>query len=68
MTPLADLIGDSPRLAEGHRLHAIGRGNPVAQEQASRARYDLLERLATHPALLDAAQRAALREAIRRLP
>jgi hypothetical protein len=31
------------------------------------ARYVLLERLATHPELLDAGQREALREAIRRL-
>jgi hypothetical protein len=31
------------------------------------ARYVLLERLATHPELLDAAQREALREEIRRL-
>jgi hypothetical protein len=35
--------------------------------QASRARYDLLERLATHPALLDAGQREPLREEIRLL-
>jgi hypothetical protein len=35
--------------------------------QASRARYALLERLAPHPELLDAARREALREEIRRL-
>jgi hypothetical protein len=29
--------------------------------QVSRARYDCLERLATHPELLDAGQREALR-------
>jgi hypothetical protein len=33
----------------------------------SRALDDLLERLATHPELLDAGQREALREVIRRL-
>jgi hypothetical protein len=33
----------------------------------SRARYDLLERLATHPELLDAGRREALREVIRRV-
>jgi hypothetical protein len=34
--------------------------------QVSRARDDRLERLATHPELLDAAQREVLREEIRR--
>jgi hypothetical protein len=50
-------------LAAVHQLRA----DLARLRQASRARYDLLERLVTHPELLDADQRDALREEIRRV-
>jgi hypothetical protein len=43
------------------------RADLVRLRQVSRASYDLLERLATHPELLDAAQRKALLAEIRQL-